>query len=50
MIIFMEKIDPPPPLIPLSEGELAKLRLEARAREDRWVKNFIERLAGKAQE
>jgi hypothetical protein len=46
MIIFMEKIETPSPIMPLTDDERAKLRLEATEREDRWVKEFIDRLAG----
>jgi hypothetical protein len=46
MMTFIEKIEPPPPLVPLTDDEQLKLRLEAIAREDLWVKNFIDRLAG----
>jgi hypothetical protein len=45
MMIFMEKIEPPP-IIPLTDDERAKLNLEAIESENRWVKNFIDRLAG----
>jgi hypothetical protein len=45
MIIFMERIEPPPP-VPVSDAESVKLRMEAIAKEDRWVKNLIDRLAG----
>jgi hypothetical protein len=50
MLIFIEQIEPPPPLVsPTDDGQL-KLRLEAIAEEDRWVKNFIDRLAGVIQD
>ena len=45
MMIFMERIGPPPPLVPVTDDELAKLKMEAMASEDRWVKNLIDRLA-----
>ena len=48
MMIYYEKIPPPPP--PLTEDERNKLRLEAIEREDRWVKNFIDNLAGTARD
>lgn len=44
MMIHFEKIAPP--LAPLSEDEQSKLRLEAIESENRWVKNFIDRLTG----
>jgi hypothetical protein len=40
MMIYLEKIAPPPPL-PLADEEL-KLKIN----EDRWVKNLIDGLAG----
>lgn len=45
MMIFMEKIEPPP-LVPLTDEERLPLRLEAVESDDQWVKNFIDRLAG----
>jgi hypothetical protein len=45
MMIFMERIAPPPAL-PLTADERLKLKLESIAIEDRWVRNFIDRLAG----
>ena len=42
MAVYQEKIAPP--LAPLTEDEEAKLKLKAITDEDRWVKNFIERL------
>ena len=44
MMIYQEKIAPL--LAPLSEEEQMKLITDSIASEDRWVKNFIERLAG----
>jgi hypothetical protein len=44
MIIYQEKIAPP--LAPLNDDEQKKLRIEAMASEDRWVENFVDRLAG----
>ena len=44
MIVFQEKTRPP--MIPLTKEEQTKLELEAQESEDRWVKNFIDRLAG----
>jgi hypothetical protein len=46
MMIFMGRIEPPPPLVPQTNDEQLRLRLEAIAAEDRWVRNFIDRLAG----
>src|ERR1700721_657431 len=43
---FIEKIEQPPPLVPLTDDEQTRLRLEAIASEDLWVQNFIDRLAG----
>lgn len=43
-MVFQEK--KPTPAIPLTEEEQTKLELEAQASEDRWVENFIDRLAG----
>jgi hypothetical protein len=34
MMTFIEEIEPPPPLVPLTDDEQLKLRLEAIARED----------------
>ena len=45
MMIFMEKIAPPPPLIQVPDEEISKLA-ERLAHEDRWVKNLIDGLAG----
>ena len=50
MMVFMEQIEPPPPLVSPTVDEQLQLRLEAIAEEDRWVKNFIDRLAGVIQE
>ena len=44
MMIYQEKIAPP--LAALTEEEEMKLKRESIAREDRWVINFIDRLAG----
>jgi hypothetical protein len=49
MIIFMEKIEPRPP-VPLTDEERLQLRLEAVESDDLWVKNFIDRLAGVVQD
>jgi hypothetical protein len=45
MLIFMEKIEPPTRVVPLTEAEQLKAS-KAIASEDLWVKNFIDRLAG----
>jgi hypothetical protein len=50
MMIFMEKIEPPRPLVPLTDDELVRLRMEAIANEELWVKSFIDRLAGVVQD
>jgi hypothetical protein len=50
MMIFMEKIEPPPRVVPLTDEEQVRLRMEAIATEDLWVKNFINRLAGVAHD
>jgi hypothetical protein len=44
MMIYQEKIAPP--LAPLSEEEQMKLITDSIASEDRWVMDFIKRLAG----
>jgi hypothetical protein len=44
MMVYQEKIAPP--LVPPTDEEQVKLRIESMASEDRWVKNFIDRLAG----
>jgi hypothetical protein len=44
MMICQEKITPP--LAPLSEEEQMKLITDSIASEDRWVEDFIARLAG----
>ena len=49
MMIFMEKIEPPRPLVPLTD-ELVRLRMEAIANEELWVKSFIDRLARVVQD
>jgi hypothetical protein len=43
---FIEKIEQPPPLVPLTNDEQTSLRLDAIASEELWVQNFIDRLAG----
>ena len=45
MIIFTETI-PPPPLVPPTDEEQAKLAAELLMQEGRWVRDFIDRLAG----
>jgi hypothetical protein len=49
MMIFMESIEPPPPLRPTDEEQL-KVILDAIESENRWVKDFIDRLAGVARD
>jgi hypothetical protein len=44
MMVYQEKIAPP--IVPLTDAEEMKLIRESVADEDRWVKNFIDRLAG----
>lgn len=44
MIVFMEKVDPPP-MASIDEEEVRKLA-EILVKEDRWVKNLIDALAG----
>ncbi len=50
MIMFTETIAPSPPLVPLTDDEQMKLAADLAianlAQEDRWVKDFIDRLAG----
>jgi hypothetical protein len=45
-MIYPENIDPPPPLAPLTDAEQRRLKIDAIASEDLWVKDFIDRLAG----
>ena len=45
MMIYQEKIAPPLP-IPLTDDEQMKAIAEAVSSDDRWVKDFIDRLAG----
>jgi len=44
MMIYQEKIAPP--LVPLTEDERWKLKIEAIASDELWVRSFIQRLAG----
>lgn len=44
MMVYQEKIAPP--LAPLNSDEQRKLQMEMAASEDRWVEEFINRLAG----
>ena len=46
MMVFMEKIDPPPPLVQPTDEEQLKLKFEELASDDLWVKNLIDGLAG----
>jgi hypothetical protein len=54
MIMFTETIAPPPPLVPLTDDEEIKLAanlvIADLLQEDRWVKDFIDRLAGVIEE
>jgi hypothetical protein len=43
MIVFTEKIAPP---IPIADEEAIRKLAEQLARDDRWVKNIIDGLAG----
>jgi hypothetical protein len=45
MMMLMAKIDPPPPP-PLTDDVQLKLKIEALASDDRWVKDMIDGLAG----
>jgi hypothetical protein len=44
MMIYMEKIEPPP--VSLTDEERSQVTQEAIESENRWVKDFIDRLAG----
>jgi hypothetical protein len=44
MMIYQEKIAPP--LAPMSDEEQITLLVEAITKEDRWIDDFIVRLAG----
>jgi hypothetical protein len=46
MMIFMENIEPPPPLVQVPDDEIISKMAERLAQEDRWVKNLIDGLAG----
>ncbi len=45
MKMFMERIDPPPPPVPLHDEEQIKLIAE-KVTDDRWVKSLIDNLSG----
>jgi hypothetical protein len=45
MMIFMESIEPPRP-VPQTDEEQLQVILAAVESENRWVKDFIDRLAG----
>jgi hypothetical protein len=45
MMIFTEKIAPPPAM-PVTDEEQLQAIADAIENEDRWVKDFIDRLAG----
>jgi hypothetical protein len=49
MMIFMENIEPPPP-VPLTDEEQLKVMLDAIESENRWVRNLIDRLAAVVRE
>jgi hypothetical protein len=44
MMVYQENIAPPP--APQNDDKQKKVRMEALASEDRWVEDFINRLAG----
>jgi hypothetical protein len=44
-MMFIERDDPPPPPPPTDDDQL-KLKNEALASDDRWVKNMIDGLTG----
>jgi hypothetical protein len=44
LMMYMEKIKPPP--VPLTDEERSQVIQEAIESENRWVKDFIDRLAG----
>jgi hypothetical protein len=46
MMILMEKIELPPPLVHVADEETIGKLAERLVDEDRWVKNFIDGLAG----
>jgi hypothetical protein len=46
MMVYQEKIAPPPPLALLTAGKQLQLKIEALASDDRWVKDIIDGLAG----
>jgi hypothetical protein len=46
MMIFMEKIDLPQPLVQVTDEEIVSKLAERLAQDDRWVKNLIDGLAG----
>jgi hypothetical protein len=48
MTVYQERIAPP--LVPLADEEQMKLIKELIADEDRWVKNFVDLLAGVVRE
>jgi hypothetical protein len=48
-MVYQENIAPPAPL-PLTDEERTKLKLKVTVDEDRWIKNFIDRLAGVVRE
>jgi hypothetical protein len=46
MMIFMEKIEPPPLIVHVMDEDMISKMAERLAQEDRWVKNLIDGLAG----
>jgi hypothetical protein len=48
MMVYQEKIEPP--IAPPTDDEQLKLIRESIANEDRWVRDFINRLAGVIRE
>jgi hypothetical protein len=46
MMIFIEKIERPPPLFQVTDEEAISKLAERLAQDDRWVKNLIDGLAG----
>jgi hypothetical protein len=48
-MMFIEQIDPPPPL-PLTYEERLRTKIEALASDDLWVRNLIDGLAGDLRE
>ena len=49
MMVFREQTDPPPPLA-LTDEKQVKLKVEALASDDHWVKEIIDGLRGVLRE